>query len=223
MTSKDNHPDNATHSHGHDHPHDHAPPPDHGPVTQVQAIQIALQELLIEKNIVSAGEIREMVELIDSITPSRGAEVVAKAWLDPEFKSRLLQDGTAACQELGIDLRPTPLVVVENTRSIHNVIVCTLCSCYPRMLLGLPPDWYKSTAYRSRVVVEPRAVLEEFGTQLDPKLSIRVHDSTADMRYMVLPRQPDNAEGFTEQQLMALVTRDCMIGVVLPTVPVSTS
>jgi len=215
MTSEDNYSDNNVVS-KQVHKHDHTPPADQGPVTQVQAIQIAMQELLIEKGLVCAEEIRETVELIDSITPSRGAEVVARAWLDPEFKSRLLHNGTAACLEMGIDLRPTPLVVVENTSLIHNIVVCTLCSCYPRMLLGLPPDWYKSTAYRSRIIIEPRVVLLEFGTNLNPELSIRVHDSTADMRYLVLPQRPNNTENFSLNQLTELVTRDCMIGVTLP-------
>jgi nitrile hydratase subunit alpha len=199
------------------HDHDHSPPPDQGgPLSDSQAIGLALEELLIEKGIVSPTEIRQSVELIDSITASRGAQVVARAWLDADFKQRLLGDGTAACMELDIDLRPTPLVVVENTPEVHNVIVCTLCSCYPRMLLGLPPDWYKSHAYRSRVVIEPRTVLTEFGTVLDDSLKIRVHDSTADMRYMVLPMQPANTEHLSETQLAELVTRDCMVGVSLP-------
>ena len=215
MTSEDIHSGNNVES-AQVHSHDHTPPADEGPVTHVQAIQIAMQELLIEKGVVCAEEIRETVELIDSITPSRGAEVVARAWLDPEFKSSLLHNGTAACLEMGIDLRPTPLVVVENTGLIHNIVVCTLCSCYPRMLLGLPPDWYKSTAYRSRIIIEPRVVLLEFGTDLNPELSIRVHDSTADMRYLVLPQRPNNTENFSVQQLTELVTRDCMIGVTLP-------
>ena len=117
--------------------------------------------------------------------------MVAKAWTDEDFKRRLLEDGTAACQSLGVDMGPTHLVVVENTADVHNVIVCTLCSCYPRMLLGLPPDWYKARAYRSRVVREPRAVLKEFGTELPDDITLRVHDSTADMRYMVLPKRPE--------------------------------
>jgi len=141
--------------------------------------------------------------------------VVARAWVDPAFKARLLADGTAACLELGIDIRPTRLVAVENTPEVHNLIVCTLCSCYPRLLLGLPPDWYKSRAYRARAVREPRAVLAEFGTELPDGVTVRVHDSTADMRYLVIPMRPPGTEQLGEAELAALVTRDSMIGVAL--------
>jgi nitrile hydratase len=159
------------------------------------------------------------VEAMDSRSPAAGARVVARAWVDTAFKSRLLANGTAACQELGIEMGPTKLVVVENSRSVHNLIVCTLCSCYPRMVLGLPPDWYKSKAYRARAVREPRAVLAEFGTALSEGVVVRVHDSTADMRYLVLPMRPSGTEGLSEAELAALVTRDSMIGVSLPQSP----
>ena len=174
-----------------------------------------MRELLIEKGVIGADEIRAMIESIDAVTPALGAKVVARAWCDDEFKQRLLADGSAACLELGIDVRPTPLMVVENTANEHNVIVCTLCSCYPRLLLGLPPPWYKSREYRSRVVYEPRAVLAEFGTKIPDDVTIRVHDSTADLRYLVLPLRPTGTEALSEQQLAERVSRDSMVGVTL--------
>jgi nitrile hydratase len=198
--------------------HDHAPPPGHdGPLTHYQIREIAVRELLIEKGAFTADDVRREVEKMDQRTPAKGAAVVARAWTDPAYKERLLADGTAACGEMGIDMGRTYfLVAVENTETVHNVIVCTLCSCYPRNLIGLPPDWYKSRAYRSRAVREPRAVLAEFGLELPESVTIRVHDSTADMRYMVLPRRPEGAENLSEEKLAALVTRDCMIGVAVP-------
>jgi nitrile hydratase len=197
--------------------HDHTPPPDQdGPLTYHQTMEIAVRELLIEKEILSADEIRHEVEKMDARSPAQGARVVARAWTDPAFKERLLSNGTAACEELGVDMGPTFLVVVENTDEVHNVIVCNLCSCYPRMLLGLPPDWYKSRAYRSRVVREPRAVFKEFGLDLPESTVVRVHDSTADMRYMVLPKRPEGTENMNEESLADIVTRDCMIGVAVP-------
>ena len=202
------------------HGHDHTPPTDQdGPLTYYQTMEIALRELLVEKGVVTADEIRAAVEAMDARTPAAGGRVVARAWCDPDFKQRLIADGTAACEELGIDMGPTRLVVVENTDSVHNVIVCTLCSCYPRMLLGPPPDWYKSRAYRSRVVREPRAVLREFGTELPDHVDVRVHDSTADMRYLVLPRRPDGTANLAEPALADLVGRDCLVGVTLPRTP----
>ena len=209
------------HDHDHDHGHDHhSPPPDQdGPLTYYQAMEGAVRELLIEKGIVTADEVRATIEAMDARSPALGARVVARAWSDPDYKARLLADGTAACQELGIDMGPTRLVVVENEEKLHNVIVCTLCSCYPRSLLGLPPDWYKARAYRSRVVREPQAVLREFGTEIPGDWTVRVHDSTADMRYLVLPRRPEGTDGLDEAELAALVTRDCMIGVSLPKAP----
>jgi nitrile hydratase len=211
------------HDHDHDH-HDHAHPPGQkhpfqpdvdDTLTYPRRMEIALRELLIEKGIVTADEIRAAVEDMDARTPARGAQVVARAWVDPEFKARLLADANAACASLGLDLGASELklVAVENTPEVHNVIVCTLCSCYPRALLGLPPAWYKSFAYRSRVVNEPRAVLAEFGTVLPDDVAVRVHDSTADLRYLVVPMRPANSDGMSEQQLAGLVTRDSMIGV----------
>ena len=203
---------------GHDHPHAGQEPHDHLPdapkgLTYHQAMEIAVRTLLIEKGIVSADSVRRQLEVMDSITPVRGSHMIAKAWLDPAFKALALEDGTKAAKALGLDLGPTHLMVVENKPDLHNVIVCTLCSCYPRTLLGVPPDWYKSVEYRSRVVREPRKVLEEFGTEIPGDVEIRVHDSTADLRYLVLPLRPAGTEGWSEDQLAALVTRDSMIGV----------
>jgi nitrile hydratase len=172
-----------------------------------------LREVLIGKGILTQQAIDAEVENMRSRTPARGAAVVAKAWLDRDFRKRLLQDGTQACESIGIDVPKLRLIVVENTPQVHNAIVCTLCSCYPRMLLGIPPDWYKSRAYRSRMVKEPRKVLEEFGLKIEEKVVIRVHDSTADMRYLVLPMRPAGSEGWNEERLASLVTRDSMIGV----------
>ena len=199
-------------SHIHDHDHDH--PPDHDTAsTYSQFLEKAVRELLIEKGIITADGVRAMVEAIETTSPALGAQLVARAWVDPEFRSRLLADGSAAAQELGIDVGATRLLVVENTPEEHNLIVCTLCSCYPRVVLGLPPAWYKSFAYRSRAVREPRAILAEFGTDVPAGVTVRVHDSTADMRYMVLPLRPAGTEGWTEEQLAGTVTRDSMIGV----------
>ena len=202
------------HDHHHDHGHDHAPPPDQdGPWSEARYLEAALRELLVEKGVLGAGEIHAQVEAMDARTPARGARVVARAWTDPAYRERLLTEGTAAVQELGIEIDPVQLIVVENTDAVHNVVVCTLCSCYPRNLLGVPPDWYKARAYRSRAVREPRKVLAEFGTRIPDDVQVRVHDSTADMRYMVLPRRPAGTESLSEDQLAALVGRDAMIGV----------
>jgi nitrile hydratase len=205
-----------THDPAHDHRHGHAHPPhDEAPerLSYYQAMEIAVRELLIAKNVFTAEDVRRTVEAMDARDPAQGARVVARAWTDPAFKARLLADGTAAVRELGYDMATTRLLVVENTAKLHNLIVCTLCSCYPRMLLGLPPDWYKSRAYRSRAVREPRSVLNEFGTVLSDDVELRVHDSTADMRYLVLPERPPGTEGWSEERLAALVSRDSMIGV----------
>ncbi len=182
------------------------------PLTYWQTMEISIRELLIEKGRFLSSEISEQIDLMDSRSPSDGAAVVAKAWMDPQFKKRLLQNGVSAVAEMGLDLGPMHLVVVENTEEVHNLIVCTLCSCYPRNLLGLPPDWYKTREYRSRAVKEPRSVLNEFGVFLPEKTSVRVHDSTADMRYIVLPKRPESTSGLTETELASLVTRDSMIG-----------
>ena len=202
-------------THTHDGPDPHAPRPDHDDtLTHHRMLEMAVRELLIEKGILTADEVREAVERMDARGPHLGAKVVAKAWTDPAFKARLLKDGSAAVEEAGVQMdQPTRLIVVENTPEIHNLVVCTLCSCYPRMVLGIPPDWYKSRAYRSRAVREPRAVLTEFGTTLPDNVTVRVHDSTADMRYLVLPMRPKGSQGLDEAKLASLVTRDSMIGV----------
>jgi len=181
-----------------------------------QLMEVTLRELLVEKGLLTEEQIEAEVEDMRSRTPERGAKVVARAWVDAAFRKRLLLDGTKACEELGLDVPKLRLVVVENTPDVHNAIVCTLCSCYPRMLLGIPPDWYKSRNYRSRMVREPRAVLEEFGLRIPDNVTIRVHDSTADMRYLVLPMRPAGTEAWDEVRLASLVNRDCMIGVALP-------
>lgn len=188
-------------------------------LTYWQQMEIAVRELLVEKGLVTPEEIARQIDAMDARSPANGAAVVARAWADPEFKQRLLKDASAASREMGFDIGPLHLIAVENTDTTHNLIVCTLCSCYPRNLLGLPPDWYKTRAYRSRAVIEPRAVLREFGLDLPDDISVRVHDSTADMRYIVLPARPPGTEDMTEEQLAALVTRDSMIGTGLPRTP----
>jgi len=203
-------------SHDMQHPHEHRNPPrpdQDDTLTYYRAMETAVRELLIEKGIVSAEDVRRQVENMDGRNAGRGATMIAHAWLDPAYRERMLVDGAKAAEEIGLDVGPLKLVVVENTATVHNVIVCTLCSCYPRMLLGLPPDWYKSRMYRARVVREPRVVLAEFGTAIPDDVLIRVHDSTADMRYLVAPRRPEGTENWSEAQLARLVTRDSMIGV----------
>jgi nitrile hydratase alpha subunit len=206
----------STHNH-----HDHHHPIDaDATLGYYEVMETAVRELLIGKKLIGPEEIRRQIEVLDSRTPALGAQVVVKAWLDPAFRSRLLADGRAACEELGISFYDdTQLIVLENTDKVHNLIVCTLCSCYPRPVLGLPPDWYKLKPYRARVVIEPRAVLAEFGTHIPDDVEIRVSDSTAMVRYLVLPLRPEGTEAYTEAQLAALVTRDTMIGVVPATIP----
>jgi nitrile hydratase alpha subunit len=203
----------------HDHAHD-----DHAPIdgdgNPIAARVRALEELLVEKGVIAREDVREGIDWLVSRSPADGARVVARAWVDPAFKERLLADGRAAAQELGIDPGPAPvLVAVENTEHVHHIVVCTLCSCYPRNLLGPPPAWYKSLPYRSRAVSDPRGVLAEFGTTLDDDVELRVLDSTADIRYLVVPLRPEGTEDLAEEELAALVTRDSMIGVVQPAAP----
>ncbi len=213
--------DDDDHDHGHEHPH--APPQkdhDTGPAGAYEVLEEAIRSLLIDKGVLTAQEIAAQVDLMDSRSPSLGAKVVARAWVDPAFKKRLLADTRAALAELGIDIGTlAEFHTVENTPKVHNVIVCTLCSCYPKMLLGVPPAWYKSLAYRSRTVVDPRSVLAEFGVGLPDGVEVRVHDSTADLRYIVLPMRPKGTREWSEQQLAALVTRDSMIGTAVPAAP----
>ena len=209
-------------SHSHDHDHDHAGPHVHpkqpdtedSPMSYYERLSVAVRELLIEKGLLTSDDIRRQIELIDSRSPVLGSRVVARAWVDPEFRKRLLADAVAAVGELGVTMYDgTRLVVMENTPRVHNMVVCTLCSCYPRTVLGLPPDWYKSREYRARAVREPRALLAEFGTVLPENVEVRIHDSTSVLRYLVLPLRPEGTEGWTEDALAGLVTRDSMIGV----------
>ncbi len=163
---------------------------------------------------------RKRIDWLVSRSPADGARLVARAWVDPEFKERLLEDARAAALELGLDPGPSPVVIaLENTETVHHMVVCTLCSCYPKALLGPPPDWYKSLPYRSRAVSDPRGVLAEFGVELDSDVELRVVDSTADVRYLVIPCRPAGTDGLTEDELAALVTRDSMIGVAQPLAP----
>jgi nitrile hydratase len=204
-------------AHDHSHPHEHDHAADHaGPWSEYQYLETAVRQLLIEKGVLAADEVRAELERMDGRSPELGAKVVARAWVDPAYKQRLLTEGTQAVGELGVTIDPTHLVVVENTDAVHNMVVCTLCSCYPRNLLGRPPDWYKQRDYRSRAVREPRQVLKEFGTELPGDVRVAVHDSTADMRYLVLPKRPAGTEGLSEAELAKLVTRDSMIGVTVP-------
>ena len=175
----------------------------------------AMETLLAEKGVLTIEEVQRNVDAVESCSPADGSRVVARAWANPEYKARLLSDPEAALAEMGYELPdPTPkLGVVENTSDVHHLVVCTLCSCYPRALLGRPPDWYKSLAYRARAVSDPRGVMAEFGTELADGVQVTVLDSTADMRYLVLPRRPAGTEGMSEEELASLVSRDSMIGV----------
>lgn len=205
----------------HDHDH-HEDDHDHEPLTNgdepVTAARVrALGELLVEKGVIGRGDVRQRIDWLISRSPADGARLVARSWVDSEFKQRLLADARAAALELDLDPGPSPVVVaLENTEAVHHMVVCTLCSCYPKALLGPPPDWYKSLPYRSRAVADPRGVLAEFGVQLEDGVKVRVVDSTADIRYLVIPRRPAGTETLQEQELAALVTRDSMIGVAIP-------
>jgi nitrile hydratase len=200
----------------HDHDHDHDPITTDGEPAAARRAQ-ALEELLVEKGVVQKEDVRRNIDRFVSRSPADGARLVARAWVDPDFKERLLADARGAAHELDLDSGPSPVVVaVENTEAVHHMVVCTLCSCYPRALLGPPPAWYKSLPYRSRAVSDPRGVLAEFGVELDDGVELRVLDSTADVRYLVLPRRPAGSEGLSEEELAALVTRDSKIGVAQP-------
>lgn len=202
---------------GHGHPH--APITD-GSESPEAGRARALEELLVEKGVVTLEDVRARIDWLVSRTPADGARLVARAWADADFKSRLLADAREAALELDLDPGPSPVVeAVENTDQVHHLVVCTLCSCYPRALLGPPPAWYKSLPYRSRAVSDPRGVLREFGLELDPDVELRVLDSTADMRYLVVPRRPAGTEQMSEEELAGLVTRDSMIGVADPVTP----
>ena len=208
-----------SHDHDHDHNDAHTHPTQEDndlPLTPGEAQFIALREMLIEKGIITGEEVRKRLEFNDSATPHQGARMVARAWVDPEYKIRMLADGKKAAIELGIDVVEAEIMVIENTVNIHNLVVCTLCSCYPRSLLGEPPAWYVSKAYRSRAVREPRAVMQEFGLKFPRDVEVRVHDSNADLRYLILPMRPAGTQQLTENELANLVSRDCLVGMALP-------
>ncbi len=207
MSGHDHEPD-----HDHDHDHDHE---EGSPLSDVALRVRALESLLTEKGLVDPKALDLLIDTYETkVGPRNGARVVARAWTDPAFKRRLLEDGTAVVSEMGFAGRQTDrLVVLENTPAVHHLVVCTLCSCYPWAVLGLPPVWYKSAPYRSRAVLDPRGVLREFGQALGDDVELRVWDSTAEVRYMVLPERPAGTEGWTEERLASIVTRDSMIGV----------
>ncbi|MCA3264720.1 MAG: nitrile hydratase subunit alpha [Azospirillum sp.] len=212
----------GAHHGDHVHTHDHAHDPLHAaePRPEYARLERAVRELLIAKGVFTAEDIRKQIELMDSRSPAMGARIVARAWVDPDYKRRLLADAKAAAGELGVDTSNTATVVaLENTPARHHMVVCTLCSCYPKAILGVPPAWYKSSAYRARAVKEPRKVLAEFGTVLPDDVEIRVVDSTADMRYLVVPMRPSGTEGWSEERLAGLVGRDSMIGTALAAAP----
>lgn len=197
----------------HDHDHSTTFQPDHPePTTDAARVGLALRELLIEAGHYTAEEEQAVIAAMQGASPKNGGKIVARAWTDQAYKTRLLENGKEAIKELGFDLDPYEFTVMENTPDTHNVIVCTLCSCYPRALLGMSPAWYKSSSYRARVVREPRSVLSEFGVDLADSVDVSVHDSTAELRYMVLPQRPAGTEAWTEEQLAELVTRDSLIG-----------
>ncbi len=198
----------------HDHDHD---------VSELEVRTRALESLLYEKGLLTPTAVDTLISTFEQdLGPLNGARVVARAWVDPGYKRRLLADGTAAIAELGFGgLQAEHLVVVENTPGVHNVVVCTLCSCYPWPVLGLPPRWYKEPAYRSRIVIEPRQVLAEFGLELGEDVEVRVWDSSSEIRYLVLPERPEGTEGMSEDELIDLVTRDSMIGTALASTPVA--
>lgn len=215
----------ASHTHG-SHEHEHKAAPTVDEITDFEVLEIAVRELAIEHGLFTAEEHRKFTEWAESIGPAGGSRLVAKAWVDPDFKARVLENATEACKEIGIDWSEptgfgtpsdyTHLYVLEDTPTLHHVIVCTLCSCYPRPLLGMSPEWYRTTNYRRRIVRWPRQILAEFGLILPEDVEIRVEDSNQKCRFMVLPVRPEGTEGWTEKQLAEIVTRDCMIGVALP-------
>jgi nitrile hydratase len=205
-----------------DHDHDGKPIQEdetgEGP-NQHHSMNLAMQEILETKGLIKANQIREKIEKFDGDYPNRGAKVVARAWVDSKFKKRLLEDANPVIEDLGIDLEHAArIIALENTTDVHNVVVCTLCSCYPRQLMGQPPTWYKSRSYRSRMVYEPRSVLKEFGTHIPDNVTIRTHDSNADMRYIVIPMRPENTTGWTEEKLEKIISRDSLVGVTIPSI-----
>ena len=197
------------------HPLDHEPGEHGSPLTETQLRVRALESLLVEKGLVDPAALDALIDTYQNkIGPRNGAKVVARAWVDPAYKKRLLEDASSAIAEFGfVGLQGEDMLVVENTPKAHNLVVCTLCSCYPWPVLGLPPVWYKSSAYRSRAVIDPRGLLKELGTPIPEDVEVRVWDSTAELRYLVLPERPSSTESWSEERLAALVTRDAMIGV----------
>lgn len=196
-----------------DHDHSRTFQPDHAePTSDAARVGLALRELLLEHGHYTADEEQAVIAAMQGASPENGAQIVARAWMDSDYKKRLLENGAEAIREVGFELEPYEFTVMENTDNVHNVIVCTLCSCYPRALLGMSPAWYKSGSYRSRVVREPRKVLAEFGVNLQEDVDVRVHDSTAELRYMVLPQRPASTDDWSAEALAALVTRDSLIG-----------
>jgi nitrile hydratase len=214
--------EHAAYDHSGDHPHAHpraheeaAEPPGY-----FEIMETAVRELLVERQLITEAEIHRQIDVLDSRTPALGAKIIARAWVDADFRARLLADGRKTCEELGITFYDnTRLIVLENTDKVHNLVVCTLCSCYPRPILGLPPEWYKLRPYRARAVSEPRAVLAEFGTIIPDDVEVRVTDSTSILRFLVLPLRPPGTGHYTEEQLAGLVTRDAMIGVAMIAAP----
>jgi nitrile hydratase subunit alpha len=207
------------HDHDHDHPHDH----DHQAVPSDPALRVkALESLLVAKGLVDRAAVDALIDTYEhKVGPRNGARVVARAWSDPAYKQRLLSNPDAALAELGFGgLQGEHMVVVENTAEVHNLIVCTLCSCYPWPVLGLPPVWYKSAPFRSRAAIDPRGVLSEFGLKIEENVEVRVWDSTAELRYLVLPERPAGSDGWSEEKLAALVSRDAMVGVAKIATPV---
>lgn len=201
------------HDHHDEEDHSRTFQPDHAePTTDGALIGLALRELLLERGVYTREEEQAMIARMQGASPESGGEIAARAWVDAEFRQRLLENGAEAIKELGHDMSPLEFTVLENTGNVHNVIVCTLCSCYPRTLLGMSPAWYKSKNYRSRIVREPRVVLQEFGVNLSDDVEVRVHDSTAELRYMVLPQRPEGTDDWPEEKLAGLVTRDSLIG-----------
>ena len=204
----------ADHAH---HDHDRTFQPDEEESLRYYALaEAAVRELLVEKGIIEPDEVRRALEWFDTTGPETGARVVARAWTDPAFHDALIANADEAVKAFDIDTGHTKLYAVENQPGLHNVIVCTLCSCYPRALLGIPPDWYKSRAYRARIVREPREVLRELGLSIGDDTEVRVHDSTADLRYVVVPERPAGTEGWSEDALAEIITRDCLIGTAIP-------
>lgn len=212
-------PHDAPHGHDHDHDHDpHAPAADLGDARSrwYEVASDVMRDMLVERQVLTAREVSRQIELMESKSIQLGGRLVARAWTDPDFRTRLLEDGKAAAASIGIPMTEAALKVVEDTPAVHNVIVCTLCSCYPRSLLGQPPAWYRNKAYRSRVVREPRKVLAEFGSVVPDDVEVHVHDSNADLRFIVLPMRPAGTEHLGEAELAAMVTRDSLIGVAPP-------